>query len=191
MNMHSLTGITISEFLDRLAADEPTPGGGAVAALVAALAAGLGEMTCAFTLGRPKFAQVEPQVREIATRLARADHMLRKLVDEDAEAYGRLSAAFKLPKDDPQRTGRIAHAAGLAAGVPFQTATLSRQVRGDLRALIELANPRLRSDIDAGLHLAEAAYQAAVANVSINLPFMQADDGRRMQRELDRLNQEA
>jgi len=82
----SLLQLSLAEFLDRLASDTPTPGGGSVAALTGALAASLGKMVCAFTLGRPKFAAVEPEVRVLSDRLTRAGSMLRALVDEDAAA---------------------------------------------------------------------------------------------------------
>ena len=183
-----LLNLSLSNMLDRLASEEPTPGGGSVAALVAALAAGLGEMSCAYTVGRPKFAAVEAQVRDIATHLARAGQMLRRLINEDSEAYGDLAAAFILPKDDPDRRGRIQGASSVAAGVPFQTATLSRQVHADLRRLLDLANPRLKSDVEAGISLAEAAFKAAVANVRINLPYMRTGDAECMERELRRLS---
>ena len=186
---NELLTLRVQDFLDRLASEVPTPGGGSVAALVAALAAGLGRMSCAFTVGRPKFAAVEPQVRDIALRLERADHMLRRLINEDAEAYAELSAAFKLDKASPQRGPRITQAAGVAGGVPFQTAALSRQVHTDLQQLAKLANPRLLSDVEAGLHLAHAAFQAAVANVKINLPYMQPDQRARMEAEIAKLTE--
>ncbi|MBN2447227.1 MAG: cyclodeaminase/cyclohydrolase family protein [Phycisphaerae bacterium] len=179
-----LLSLSLNSFLDRLASEEPTPGGGSVAALVAALAAGLGEMSCAYTLGRPKFAAVELQVRDITTHLKRAGQMLRCLIDEDSEAYADLSAAFAMDKSAPDRRMRIQDASSVAAGVPFQTAALSRQVHSDLRRLLDLANPRLKSDVEAGVCLADAAFKAAVANVRINLPFMRPTDAARMEQEL-------
>lgn len=183
----SLLGMNVGDFLDRLGSDYPTPGGGSVAALVGALAAGLGRMACAFTLGRPKYAEVEKSVQHIETRLRRAENMLRRLVDEDADAYAQLNVAFKLDRGDPTRDERIAAAAAVAAGVPFQTAALSRQVVTDLEALSQIANPRLKSDVDAGVHLAQAAFDAAVANVRINLPYLAATDAARIDHELQRL----
>ncbi len=182
-----LLKLSLERFLDRLASDVPTPGGGSVAALVGALAAGLGQMSCAFTVGRRRFAAVEAQVREVALRLERIGNMLRRLIDEDSQAYADLTAAFQLDKADPRRETRVALAASVAAGVPFQTAALSRQVCLDLERLIEVANPRLKSDVEAGISLARSAFEAAVANVRINLPYMNSEDSGRMERELSRL----
>jgi formiminotetrahydrofolate cyclodeaminase len=78
----SLAKLSIDEFLEQLASRTPTPGGGSVAALTGALAAGLGQMVAAYTLGRPKFAAVAPQVQNLAERQHRARQHLRQLMDE-------------------------------------------------------------------------------------------------------------
>jgi formiminotetrahydrofolate cyclodeaminase len=182
-----LVNASIEEFLTHLASAAPTPGGGAVAALTGALAASLGRMACELTVGRPKFADVEPQVKQIASRLTRAALMLKRLIDEDAAAYAELSTAFKLDKSDPQRKGRLAETAGLATAVPLETVAVSRQVLGDLRRLKPIGNPNLRSDVEAGLHLAQAAMQAAAANVRVNLPLLPQKQAQEVTRELDKL----
>ncbi len=179
-----LAKLPIGEFLDRLAAATPTPGGGSVAALTGALAAALGRMVAAFTIGKPKFAAVTPQVQAIAQRLARADGLLRRLIDEDAAAYGELTAAFRIEKSDPCRAAHVANAARLAASVPLETATVSSRVRAELEELRKIGNPLLRADMDAACHLADAAIKAAAANVRANLPLMPAEAARQFEQEL-------
>ena len=182
-----LTALSIDAFLNRLACDAPTPGGGAVAALTGALAASLGRMVCALTIDKPDHADVKPQVRQIASRLTRATLMLKRLVDEDAAAYSELHAAFKLGRSDPQRKERITQAAGLAAAVPLETVAVSRQVLGDLRRLEPISNPNLRSDSEAAAHLAQAAMHAAAANVRVNLRFLPNRQADKVEQELERL----
>lgn len=179
-----LAELSLKEYLARLGSEAPTPGGGSAAALVGALAASLGRMVCALTQGRPKFAAVEEQVRQLASRFTRAAAMLQHLVDEDAAAYGELSAAFKLAKDDPARGERVAAAAGLAAAVPLETMTISRQVWHDLRRLESVGNLMLKPDVLAGQHLALAAANAAEANVRANLPFLDAGERERLEQQL-------
>jgi len=182
-----LVSRSIEEFLDRLASDAPTPGGGAVAALTGALAASLGRMVCGLTTGRKKFADVEPQVKQIASRLTRAAEMLKRLIDEDAAAYAELSAVFKLDKSDPNRKARLVETAALAAAVPLETAAVSRQVLSDLRRLEPIANPNLRSDVEAGMHVAQAAMHAAAANVRVNLSLLPKEQAEKVTKELDQL----
>ncbi|QOJ14503.1 MAG: cyclodeaminase/cyclohydrolase family protein [Planctomycetia bacterium] len=184
MSERRLTGLTVHEFLEALAARQETPGGGSVAALCGALAASLGRMAAAFTTDSPRFADVAERVTEIAGRLARAGHMLSELIDEDAAAYLALSAAFKRDKGDPDRSAVIRTAATLAAAVPFQVAVLSRKVRLDLARLAPIANPNLASDVECGLHLAAAAMHSAAVNVRVNLRLLGAPESERIEREL-------
>lgn len=188
MNDARLIDMPIGEFLERLASDSPTPGGGSVAALAGALAAGLGQMACALTVGRPKFAAVEQRVRAIDARLAHARGLLAGLIDEDAAAYRQLSAALRLNRGDAQRPAAVAACAELAATVPLETLALVRRVAADLRELLGLANPNLRSDVEAGLHLAEAGAQAAAANVRVNLPLVRQPVAQRLRAELERMS---
>jgi formiminotetrahydrofolate cyclodeaminase len=183
MNM-SLCQLTIGDFLDRLASDAPTPGGGSAAALAGAVAAALGRMVCALTVGKAKFAAVEPEIRALAQRLARADGMLRQFIDEDAAAYEVLCEAFKVDRSDPRRAERVSTAATLAATVPLETAALCAELVRDLNRLAAIGNPLLRSDVAAALHLAQAAMRAAAANVRANLPWIAADDAQQMENQL-------
>ncbi len=183
----SLLGVSVDEFLKRLGSDAPTPGGGSVAALAGSMAGSLGCMAAALTVGREKFAGVEPQVQQIAARLNRATLLLKQLVDEDAAAYGELSRAFKIDKANADRKQKITEAAALAAAVPLETVAVSRQVLGDLRRLEPIANPNLRSDVKAGIHLAQAAMHSAGANVRVNLPLLAEQQARDTEQELDKL----
>jgi methenyltetrahydrofolate cyclohydrolase len=179
--------LPIHEFLVRLAAAVPTPGGGTVAALTGSLAAALGRMVCAFTLGKPKFAAVESQVRDLEQRLARTDELFRRLMDEDAGAYDQLRAALGIDKTAPDRAAKIAQAARLSGGVPLETAALAHRLLEDLARLREIGNPLLASDAEAAEHLARAALHAAAANVRANLPLMAPTDAEVVKSELERL----
>lgn len=184
MAERALVDLPIREFLDRLAAKTPTPGGGSVAALTGALAAGLGCMVAGYTVGKQKFAAVEDEVRALTERLTKAGDLLRRLIDEDAAAYDVLSAAFKLDKAEPDRPERVQQAARLAASVPLETATLCAAVRADVQRLRKIGNPMLRSDAEAALHLAEAAWHAAAANVRANLPLLPPEEATELERQL-------
>lgn len=187
MNGNALSDQPLGSFIEALASTAPTPGGGAAAALVGALAAGLGRMACALTIGKAKFAAVESQVSALADKLARCDLMLRTLMDEDAAAYADLSAAFKLDKDNAERARRIRRAAQVAARVPLEIAAAVRQVARDLAELEPIGNPNLASDVRCGGHLARAALQAAAENVRVNLPLLADDERAALAAQLDAL----
>ena len=155
-----------------------------MAALTGALAASLGRMVCGYTLGRKKYAEVEPAVRALAARLERAEKLLRAMVDEDAAAYGALNAAFKLDKSDRARAAAIRKAAATAAVVPLTTACVCRQVLNELAALGPICNKNLMSDVEVAEHLANAALQSAAINVRANIPLVDDAEADRLESEL-------
>jgi len=167
-----LSSLSVHSFLTRLGSDTPTPGGGSAAALAGALAAGLGRMVAAYTLGKPKFAAVADEVGALAQRLARSQEMLERLIDEDASAYAALREGFRLDKSDPRRGECIADLAVLAGSVPLETATICAAVLTDARRLAEIGNPMLAADSQASQALARAGVDAAAANVRANLGLM-------------------
>lgn len=180
--------LPLRSFLERLGSNAPAPGGGAAAALCGALAASLGSMVCAFTIGKPKFAAVESEARELAGNFERAADAFSRWVDEDAAAYAALSAAMKRPKDDPVRSSEVASAAALAALVPLETAALSRRIEREFQRLAAIGNPVLKSDIEAGAIMVRACRLAATANVRANLPFLDPAYRQRVEAELTRLD---
>ena len=94
----SFKDLSIEEYLKRLGSGDPTPGGGAAAALVSAQGAALIMMVANHTIGKPKYAEFEELNREI---LEEAEVLMGSLadgIDNDAEAFGKVSAAYALPR---------------------------------------------------------------------------------------------
>jgi formiminotetrahydrofolate cyclodeaminase len=84
----------LEQFLDRLASDEPAPGGGSVAAVTAAMAAGLVAMAARLSAARVDNADGIAEAADGIRRRALT------LADEDAAAYGRVLAAYRRPRDE-------------------------------------------------------------------------------------------
>jgi formiminotetrahydrofolate cyclodeaminase len=166
----------VGELLQRLGSSDPTPGGGAAAALAGALGAALVQMTASLTIGRPRFANVEDQAQRIARRTAEVRQRLARLGEADAEAFDKVSAAYRLPRaDDAQKAGRsasIQSALRLAAEVPLETARLCLGVVEVAEEAAPVLNQAVISDVLVGALLAQAALRAAAINVEINLASM-------------------
>src|SRR5258706_4633001 len=97
-------GPTLDGWLDELAGGAPVPGGGSAAALAGALAGALVAMVARLTVGRKAYASVQGRATEILLEAEALRSQLRRLVDDDAAAYGKVGAAYRLPNDDPRRT---------------------------------------------------------------------------------------
>jgi formiminotetrahydrofolate cyclodeaminase len=175
---------TLEAFLARLASDEPAPGGGAAAALTTAMAAGLVAMAARFSTGQVDDAAA---VAEEADRLR---HQALALADEDATAYEKVLAAYRLPREpDPDgRRQQIRQAFEAAADVPLEVARLAAEVAVLGERLADRGNPNLEGDALAGVVLARAAARAAGTLVELNVAHGKLDGERldRLARHLDR-----
>ncbi|HEY6809143.1 MAG TPA: glutamate formimidoyltransferase [Gemmatimonadales bacterium] len=162
-------GPSLDGWIDELAGGAPVPGGGSASALAGALAAALVEMVARLTIGRKTYAAVEPRAREILDAGERLRAELRRLVDDDAAAYAGVSAAYKIPKDDPRRPAAIDRALLGAADTPLAMARAAARVRALAREIGAIGNKNASSDAQVGASLAGAALAGAVANVRINI----------------------
>jgi len=164
---------TIRKYLDDAAAGIPAPGGGSVSALAGALATTMGSMAANFTVGKKKFAAVEPQAKELLARLDALREQLLALMDEDVAAYGVVSGAYGMPKETPEqksaRSAKIQEALVVAMDAPLRTMRACAEVMRVLGALVDVANPNLLSDVGVSAVLAEAALRGAKLNVDVNL----------------------
>ena len=111
---------TIAAFLGQLAARVPAPGGGATAALHAAQSAALVAMVARYSNGARYDAELMARIFTEADMLR--DQALT-LAEEDAAAFGAVSAAYQLPKETVEllagavgRHRRGAHRSRPAAG---------------------------------------------------------------------------
>jgi len=161
--------LPLGEFLDRVASDSPAPGGGSVAAIAVALAAGLAGMAARLSTGQlsdaPELADQADASRRRVAPLARAD----------AESYGRVLDAYRDPED---RTARVRDALSGAADVPLAVAEAGSEVAAIASRLVEQGNPNLKGDAMAAVLLASAGVRAAAKLVQINLTSANVGDDR-------------
>ena len=173
-----LRSMTVGEYLDRLAAAVPVPGGGAVAGVTLAQANALGSMVVGYAIGKPKFAAHDGTHRAAHAAFERGRQHALDLAAQDASAYAALNALWRLPKDDPARAG-FAEAVLAAIAAPEATLVLARETLTALDTLVGTTSPSLASDLRIALDLVVSGACAAQENVRINLPSI-ADEGARM-----------
>ena len=182
-------GPTLDAWIEELAGAAPVPGGGSAAALAGTLAAALVAMVCRLTIGRKAYAAAEGRAREILTEAEALRAELRRLVDDDAVAYGRVSAAYKISKDDPGRGTAVDEALRGAAVTPLAVARGAARLVTLAGELGEIGNKSARSDAKVAGQLARAALAGAVENVRVNVAAL-ADpaNSRDLLEEAERLD---
>jgi formiminotetrahydrofolate cyclodeaminase len=172
--MTDFAKLSLEQFLDALASNAPTPGGGTAAAAAGAMGAALAEMVAALTLSKEKYAASHDALRPIAEAARHAREEFLRLAREDSEAYDAVVAARRLPKDTDEqkavRAEKIAAANKHAADVPMRTARAAVRLLAALPELAAKGNPNAVSDAGAAALLLDACTEAALLNVGINLP---------------------
>jgi glutamate formiminotransferase / formiminotetrahydrofolate cyclodeaminase len=159
--------------LDAVAAPSPTPGGGSVAALAAALAASLGEMVAGLSRKKKSLAANADALSEAISELRATGARLAAAADRDADSYDAIVAASKLPKETrEQQTGRdaaVQHATRVAAEVPLEVAEAAVALYERLVQLEPITAPSMISDLRVARAMALAGARGALENVAINL----------------------
>ncbi len=163
----------IEPFIEQLAEPTATPGGGSAAAASGAMAAGLATMVASMSRGKKAYAQFERELSEAISRLSQLREELKASIDADAESYNLVMAAYKKSKEAAGADGLIDTALKQATSVPLSVAERSREVLGIAEQLLPITNPKMKSDLVTAAALARAAMEGALANVEINLEFLQ------------------
>ncbi len=167
---------TLAGFLTDLASPAPTPGGGAAAALHAALGAALVSMVCNLTVGKPRYSAHEATMRSARADADSARVEALALAEADARAFSVVTDAYKLPKgtdaERAERSRAIQTALIGAAEVPLRTAAVAAEVVRLCAAVLDGANVNVLSDVGVAAASARAALDSAAINVRVNTAAM-------------------
>lgn len=186
----------MKDFLDKLASDSPTPGGGSASAASGAIGAAL--LSMVYSISRKKIINSlnklkknksikskdlsreqethNTLVEKFSKSADEAKNVMNKLlilVDEDAKAYEsvlkeiRKSKKVKTNKDKVKAD--IQEAYKNAAEVPFQIAKLCHGVLKTSKNLASNVIISVKSDFQIAISLLELAIRGAALNVEVNL----------------------
>lgn len=178
---------TIADFLDRLAARIPAPGGGAVAALHLGQGAALLGMVARYTTGE-KYAEHAATVAQIIEETDRWRFDAVSLAAADASAFTAVTDAYQLPKVTPDdkaaRSAEIAAALVGAARVPADVVAAARVLTGLAEQLLPIGNRNVITDVAAAAESLRAAAATARVNIEINLGGITNEQARAALREV-------
>jgi hypothetical protein len=168
MSQASFRSQTLAAFIQNVGDKCPTPGGGAVASAVGALAAALGRMVVSYSIGKKNLEEHQPLLIAANARLERAAAVMLELADEDAAAYGAVNELSRLDASDPRRA-ELAAAQQASVQVPLMVAAAAVDLLRLFEQLAGTTNRHLRSDLGIAAVLARATVEASAWNVLINL----------------------
>ncbi len=170
---------TLQRYLNDLASAQPVPGGGSTAALSGAMGAALASMVCRITLGKPAYVDVQTEMEALLGKAEYLRNRFQQLIQEDIEAYGKLAASYKLPRETDEerknRSGEIQNQLVKAAEVPLEVVESAAQLITLCQRIAEIGGSNILSDVETAAILASSSGQGAAFMVRINAHSIKND----------------
>jgi len=170
--MTQIKDTEVEAFLDALASQSATPGGGSAAAIIGAMGAALVSMICNLTIGKKKYADVEPEMKEILGKAEELRHRLTGMIEDDVKAFDAVMGAYGMAKeteaDKAARDRAIQAALKQATDVPMRCCRAAREVIDLAEIAADKGNLNVISDAGVGVLAAYAALRSAALNVFTN-----------------------
>lgn len=167
-------------FLDDLASEKSTPGGGSASAVAGAMGAALASMVARLTLHRQDYAAVHEEMEHLLQQAELLRQRFEELVQEDIAAYGKLSSAYKMPRGTDEekevRSRAIQEHLVEAALVPLEMVENAAELLLYCERIAEIGNKSVLSDIGVGAMLVAGAGIGASWMVSVNLQSMKDEE---------------
>jgi formiminotetrahydrofolate cyclodeaminase len=161
----------LKRFLEKVAADTPTPGGGSVSALAGALSGSLVAMVAGLSSKKGK--TKKKGMEEIRRKALMIQKRLLQAIDEDSKSFDAVIQAFRLPRNSEKerlhRINEIQKAYKNATLTPQLVCERSIQLLEYSKTLILKGNPNAISDAGVAAFLADAALAGGLLNIGIDL----------------------
>jgi formiminotetrahydrofolate cyclodeaminase len=155
---------SIEHFLDELASQKATPGGGSAAAVMGAMAAALLSMVCNLTIGKARYRDVEGELSAVLARTEELRGQLTEMIAQDVDAMPRQTQ-----EELALRAQAIQTALKQATQVPSRCCRVCREII-DLSAVVaQKGNTNVLSDAGVAVLAAHAAVRSGALNVMINV----------------------
>ena len=166
----------IQDFLDVLSSKEPVPGGGGASALCGAVGNALGQMVANLTVGKKKYAEAEPEVKEHLEKMVQLQAEFTALADVYSKVFSPLAKAYSLPSETEEQKAYKAEVMETnllaASAVPLQIMEKSMQMLTILDRLADIGSRMAVSDVGVAVQSTRAALLGAAMNVYINTKSM-------------------
>jgi formiminotetrahydrofolate cyclodeaminase len=168
MTTHS----SIQTFLDDLASERPTPGGGGAAALCGAIGAALVSMVANLTIGKKNYEAVSEDLEAVNAKAVALRAELFHAIDEDVAAFNAVMGAYGLPRgtdeEKAKRTSAIQAALKDATLAPLRAVKACFEVIRLSADVAEKGNLNVISDAGVAVLAANAGLRSAALNVFVN-----------------------
>lgn len=164
------------DFTAELASKASVPGGGGASALCGALGTALGNMVGSLTVGKKKYADVEPEIKATMEKAEKVWRELLDLIQRDADVFEPLSKAYGLPKETEEqkayKTEYMEKCLKEACSVPMDIMVKCCEAIELQKIFADKGSSLAISDAGVGVAFCKAALLGASLNVFINTKAM-------------------
>ncbi|HEY8032973.1 MAG TPA: cyclodeaminase/cyclohydrolase family protein [Methylocella sp.] len=162
----------LTAFLDDLASERPTPGGGGAAALCGAIGAALVSMVANLTIGKKNYEAVSEDLKMVNSKAEALRADLTRAIEEDVVAFNAVMGAYGMPRgsdeEKAKRTLAIQAALKDATQAPLRAVKACFEVILLSATVAEKGNLNVISDAGVAVLAANAGLRSAALNVFIN-----------------------
>jgi formiminotetrahydrofolate cyclodeaminase len=170
--MTQIKDTEVEAFIEALASQSATPGGGSAAAIIGAMGAALVSMVCNLTIGKKKYADVEGEMKALLGKAEALRMRLIGMIEDDVKAFDAVMGAYGMAKeteaDKAARDRAIQAALKQATDVPMRCCHAAREVIDLAGIAAYKGNLNVISDAGVGVLAAYAALRSAALNVFTN-----------------------
>ncbi|MGL4108188.1 cyclodeaminase/cyclohydrolase family protein [Clostridium sp. LP20] len=167
----------IEEFINDLASPLPSPGGGSVAGLIAALSGSLNSMVYSLTVNKKSFEKLDCDTKKVVLDFKEASTRFIKktliLMEKDREYFNKLMDFYKLPQNTEEekekRNKLITEGTLMAMKSPQELAIEAYKFYDNIDVAVKYGNRMLISDAGCAAILLHAAIESSIVNVKVNL----------------------
>jgi len=170
----------ILSFIDRLASDDPTPGGGAAAGVTASMGTAAIMMAIRFSNTTKLEEADKDKLSKAVAQLENSKTVFIDLIEKDETGFEPLSNAFKLPKETDEekahRRQEIEKGLVTASEAPLELIEEAKKVMDIAENVFPLIKRGIVSDVGVGTQLIRSALNASSLNVYINADMMKNEE---------------
>ena len=173
MDKTEFAELSLAEFAEQTDSAAPIPGGGGAAAYTGALGMALVNMVGRLTLGKPKYADAQDEIKTMLAAGEDIRSFLLAAVQADAEAFLPLSAAYALPaateEEKKAKAAELSACSLRAAEVPLSAMEQALAGLKLARRMAQIGSRLVISDAGCGAALLLAAVKSFAFTAKINL----------------------
>ena len=185
----SFSDMNLKSFINNISRETPTPGGGSVSALSAALGAALTSMVANLTYSKKGYESnrnMHIKRSEICQELLNEAMIM---IDEDSRSYDEVINAFRLPKKNSEeikiRQESIYTATKNAAKSPLNILKLANKIIEQTYKITINGNINSISDSGVANDMILASANGAIYNILINIKDLKETDQIKFKNEID------